>query len=291
MEPLYYEHPEAAEAYEVPNQFLFGSELMVAPIVSPRDRALHRASVTAWLPPGDWFDVFTGTRYRGGRRVQMFRTLESIPVLARAGAILPLAAGPPANGVACPERIAVRVFGGASGTFELVEDDGSGAAGRREHQVRTPIVFDWDAGSLRVGPAHGSADGVPRTRAWEIAIEGINRPGAVRVTAGGRELDAVAEYDEQAATLRVAAEGIDATEALTLTLTAGDGFGLAPNRTVPAVERLLTDVHAEFAVKGEVYALVASGTPSAAVVAALAGLGLDDGLMGALLELILADAG
>jgi hypothetical protein len=289
VEPVYYEHPEAAEAYEVPNQFLFGSELMVAPIVSPRDRALHRASVTAWLPPGDWFDVFSGTRYRGGRRVRMFRTLESIPVLARAGAILPLAAGPPANGVACPERMAVRVFGGASGEFELVEDDGSGAAGRREHQVRTPIAFDWDAGRLRVGPAHGVADGVPRTRAWEIAIEGISRPGPVRLTAGGRELDAVAEYDEQAATLRVTAEGIDAAEALTLT--ARGGFGLAPNRTVPAVERLLTDVHAEFAVKGEVYGRVASGAPPAAVVAALAGLGLDDGLFGALIELVLADAG
>jgi alpha-glucosidase (family GH31 glycosyl hydrolase) len=289
VEPLYYEHPEAAEAYEAPNQFLFGSELMVAPIVTPRDRALNRASVTAWLPPGDWFDVFTGTRYRGGRWVRMFRTLESIPVLARAGAILPLAAGAVANGTACPERVGVRVFAGASGAFELIEDDGTGAAGLREHQVRTPIAFDWEAGSLRVGPARGTAGGVPRTRAWELAIEGIARPGTVRVAAGGRELDAVAEYDGQAAALRVTAEGIDAAEALTLT--AAGGFSLAPNRTVPAVERLLTDVHAEFAVKGEVYARAASGAPPAAIVAALAGLGLDDGLFGALVELILADAG
>ncbi|HKU10238.1 MAG TPA: TIM-barrel domain-containing protein [Sinomonas sp.] len=271
VEPMYYEYPEADDAYEVPNQYLFGSELMVAPIVSPRTRALNRAAVEAWLPPGLWFDFFTGTRYQGGRRARLHRTLDAIPVLARAGAIIPLVhSDEVGNGVAAPERLELLVFGGASGEFTLIEDDGTAAAGEPEHQVRTRIEFDWGTGTLRVHPSEGAVDGVPRVRSWEVAFVGVadgagNSPRRVRM------------------------DDVDASEGFSLT--PSGGLALAPNPTVGAVERLLEDVHEKFTVKGEVFARVASGEPPAAVVAALAGMSLDPGLFGALVELILADAG
>uniref|UniRef100_UPI0039F12184 glycoside hydrolase family 31 protein n=1 Tax=Sinomonas sp. G460-2 TaxID=3393464 RepID=UPI0039F12184 len=138
VEPMYYEYPEEGDAYEVPNQFLFGTELLVAPVVEPRDRALNRASAPAWLPPGVWIDFFTGTVYRGGRRARLYRTLETMPVLARAGAIVPMAHPDTlGNGTPAPERFELRVFAGASGEFTLIEDDGGAAAGERGHQVRT----------------------------------------------------------------------------------------------------------------------------------------------------------
>ena len=47
---------------------------------------------TVWLPPGDWIDLFTGIAYRGGRIIEMHRDIDSLPVLASAGSIVPLAA-------------------------------------------------------------------------------------------------------------------------------------------------------------------------------------------------------
>ncbi len=44
VQPMYYRYPETPAAYEVPNQFEFGSELLVAPITAPRSRSLR--------PPG-----------------------------------------------------------------------------------------------------------------------------------------------------------------------------------------------------------------------------------------------
>ena len=44
-EPMYYEWPEHAEAYTVPNEFLFGSELIVAPITQPVDSKTNLAGV------------------------------------------------------------------------------------------------------------------------------------------------------------------------------------------------------------------------------------------------------
>lgn len=288
VEPMYYEYPEVAEAYEVPNQYLFGSELMVAPIVSPRTRALNRASVDAWIPPGQWIDFFTGTRYQGGRRSRMFRPLDSIPVLAKAGAIVPLVHGEVlGNGVAAPERLELRVFAGASGAFTLIEDDGGASAGEREHQVRTAIEFDWGVGELRVHPSDGAVDAVPAVRSYHVAIVGVEEPSGVRVLSAGQEVEASVSYDGAVRSLHVRVHDVDARAGFTL---AADGVpALAPNPTVDAVERLLEDVHAEFTVKGDIFARVAAGESPAAVVAALAGMGLDADLFGALVELILAD--
>src|SRR3954468_7375767 len=76
VRPMYHDHPHADEAYDVPNQYLFGPDLLVAPITSPVDRQTRLGAVTAWLPPGRWVDFFTGRRYEGGRRLVLHRTLE-----------------------------------------------------------------------------------------------------------------------------------------------------------------------------------------------------------------------
>ena len=60
--PMYHDHPLAPEAYAVANQFLFGPDLLVAPITTPGDARTHLGQVTAWLPPGTWFDALTGRR-------------------------------------------------------------------------------------------------------------------------------------------------------------------------------------------------------------------------------------
>ena len=87
--PMYYEHPEERKAYEMKNQFWYGTEMIVAPITQPRVQGLNVAKVKVWLPEGIWYDIFTGVMYRGGRVLDMFRSLESIPVLAKAGGIVP----------------------------------------------------------------------------------------------------------------------------------------------------------------------------------------------------------
>lgn len=46
--PMYYEHPQEEAAYQVNNQFYFGSELLVAPVTSPRLKDLNVAEVTVW---------------------------------------------------------------------------------------------------------------------------------------------------------------------------------------------------------------------------------------------------
>ncbi len=115
--PMYYAFAEAAEAYQVPNQYQFGSQLLVAAITEPTDRRTGLAQVKAWLPEGIWVDVLTDLVYHGDREILLHRDLGAIPVLARGGAIVPLdAAQVPANDLAHPEHLEVLVIVGATGS-------------------------------------------------------------------------------------------------------------------------------------------------------------------------------
>ncbi|MBT2484708.1 MULTISPECIES: TIM-barrel domain-containing protein [unclassified Microbacterium] len=124
VRPLYHDAPREHGAYTHPNQYLLGEHLLVAPITAPRERRSHLATVRAWLPEGEWVDVFTGLRYRGSREVALTRPLELYPVLARAGAVVPLDADPMSHAANAPETMELLVVPG-TGRSTLAEDDGS----------------------------------------------------------------------------------------------------------------------------------------------------------------------
>ncbi len=121
-EPMYYNHPNNAEAYEVGNQYYFGSELIVNPIVDKCDKKTGLAYSKVWLPEGRFTDIFTKQIYTGGKFINMYRDLGSIPVLAKEGAILCLGKGED-NSCGNPNKMEVEVYRG-NGTFSLYEDDG-----------------------------------------------------------------------------------------------------------------------------------------------------------------------
>ena len=85
-QPMYYDHPDEPAAYTCPNQFMFGTELLVAPITSPADRGDRARPGQGLAARGRRGSTCSpASRYRGGRTLHLHRDLGSIPVLARAG--------------------------------------------------------------------------------------------------------------------------------------------------------------------------------------------------------------
>ena len=175
VRPMYHLEPREPRAYEVPNQFAFGSELIVAPITTPRDAVTLRGAVRAWLPRGTWIDIFTSTVYEGDREVELHRELGSIPALLRAGGILPLAAADDLDATRNPERLELLVAPGADGEFTLVEDDGTGATPDDIPTARTTIAWDQAAGVLSIGAADDPHGVLPREREWTVRFLGLDR--------------------------------------------------------------------------------------------------------------------
>ena len=56
IRPLYYQWPNIDNAYEFKQQYMFGDEIMVRPIVEPGDNSTLVRNVAIWLPPGCWYE-------------------------------------------------------------------------------------------------------------------------------------------------------------------------------------------------------------------------------------------
>jgi alpha-D-xyloside xylohydrolase len=82
MRPIFYGFPEDEAAWGVEDQFLFGPDLLVAPVLSPdaRSRRLYLPAGTAWA------DAWSGAESEGGRWMECDAPLDRIPVFIRAGA-------------------------------------------------------------------------------------------------------------------------------------------------------------------------------------------------------------
>ena len=121
VEPLYYAW-NTLPAYIYREEYLFGSELLVAPVTSKAYPDGY-ARVRAWLPKGNWTDIFTGDEYEigeGGKELTFHRDRDSIPVLIKEGGILPLSFDK-GNAYDNPERLEVWSYTG-NGEYTLYED-------------------------------------------------------------------------------------------------------------------------------------------------------------------------
>ena len=178
-EPMYYSHPDRPEAYNVPNEYMFGSELLVCPITQPQHKSLGLGSTAVWLPEGEWTDIFTGQRYKGGQKIAMFRELNTIPALARPGAIVPLSADR-GNTTANPQAFEIWAVPG-NGRFTLLEDNGR--TDFKDHTAKTAFEIRYENGrvTFTVSPAEGDVSVIPPVRDYTVKLCGAQADGAPAV--------------------------------------------------------------------------------------------------------------
>lgn len=230
IEPMYWNYPETWEAYGVPNEYYFGTELIVAPITEPVEKSSMLAKTKVWLPEGEWFDFFTGRRYiaqsASGVNFFAFRGVDGIPVFAKAGGIIPLQSDSNSNNVANPEALDVVVFPSEDDRFVMREDDGKYAPGGNLQQMHTSeTVFEFDAESSQfvVHKAAGSQGVVPEKRSWTIIFRGVS---SAQVLVDGVSPDHIA-YDKATLSLTVKLPAMPTDQDITLTFP--EGLHIAQN--------------------------------------------------------------
>jgi alpha-D-xyloside xylohydrolase len=82
MRPLFVDFPDDPPAWRVEDQFLFGPDLLVAPVLEPGTRGRE-----VYLPAGrTWTDPVTGDKHDGGSTIEATVSLDRIPVFVREGA-------------------------------------------------------------------------------------------------------------------------------------------------------------------------------------------------------------
>jgi alpha-glucosidase len=168
--PLYYEWPNLDEAYDNPGEYLFGDDLLVAPVCKPANPVSGMAEAEVWLPPGRWVNWFTDAVYVGPGRITFQVGLNEIPVFARAGAMIP--AAPPVNrsDLIADAPLVIHVFAGADGRAELYEDDGLSKQYESDGFARTRVSHSQseDRVTVTVQPTQGRFAGMNSERICEF---------------------------------------------------------------------------------------------------------------------------
>lgn len=176
MRALWLDFADDGRVRDMKDEFMFGRQLLVAPIVNaqyteekiakggvPSPDFTAQKSTTKYLPKGAaWYDFATGHRYEGGQDVTMATTLASIPLFVRAGSIVPV--GKEMQCVADRDwaEMELRVYPGANGSFTLYEDDGETYGYERGEYAEVPLAWNDKSQTLTIGARRGSYAGTAR---------------------------------------------------------------------------------------------------------------------------------
>ena len=185
--PMYYDYPESDKAYETPEQFMFGNDILATTITQPVDSRTGLAPRTIWFPEGAWFDCATGSMYEGGRTEELHYTLAENPHYAKAGSIIPMNPATVKNLQQPCDTLVLTFIPGGDGQLRHYEDDGMSQQYKTNYAVTT--VSKKQEGNtvrVRISPREGSFAGASDNRSYELRFPAVFPPKSVKVN--GKEL-------------------------------------------------------------------------------------------------------
>lgn len=162
VKPLYYEYPEKNEAYQIKNEYIFSSNMLVSPITQPHDSATQLGHSKTWLPEGQWVDYFTHLVYEGNTVLKTYRSINEMPVFVRKGSLIVTNPNYMEDIDHLPETLKVTVFPGQNCDYTLVEHQEGRIA-------KTKFSWNENQGKL-TWKVTGDKEIVPANRKIEIKV-------------------------------------------------------------------------------------------------------------------------
>jgi alpha-glucosidase len=231
--PMYYDNPESDGAYKATQQFMFGSEMIVAPVLKPVDAEDGMAEVSVWLPKGEWFDIATGMMAKGDRTIKRRYNIYETPVFVKAGAIIPGQRAANRLKEGSYRNLVVTVYPGKSGFYILYEDDGISRDYIDGKFATIPMSHKESGGkhTIYIGRAQGSYRGFAKERSLEIRLAGSPPPKAITVAGKAvpwayRLGESGWAYDGDNATTVIRVPRFDITKGLAIEI--------VPNKSIPS---------------------------------------------------------
>jgi alpha-D-xyloside xylohydrolase len=147
-------------------------------VVEPREMTR-----SVYLPAGtSWIDFWTGEKLEGGRSIAADAPIEIMPLMVKAGSIVPMGPFVQYSTEKPADPIELRIYPGANGSFTLYEDENDSY--NYEKGVYATIVFYWDDAKrqLTIDDRKGEFPGMLKTRSFQVVIVGKSHGTGVEVT-------------------------------------------------------------------------------------------------------------
>jgi alpha-D-xyloside xylohydrolase len=166
MRPLVMDFADDNTALDQPYEYMFGRAFLVAPVTEP-----GVTECEVYLPRNTtWYDFWSDQKYDGGRAIKTQAPLDRIPLLVRAGSIVPLGKTMQYTGQLPADTLELRVYKGADGQFVLYEDEGDNY--NYEKGMFSTINFSWDDAKsiLTIGKRNGNFPGMLSKRVFRLVV-------------------------------------------------------------------------------------------------------------------------
>lgn len=227
IRPMYYEYAERDEAYQCPQQYMCGPDIIAAPFTEPMDATTGLSRQVVWLPSGDWYNAFDGAFYQGDNWYAIYGGLEDIPVFVRAGALVPVGKRVGWGGIENPDALDVLVFAGASNSFTLYEDDGISRAYQEGRYATTQFSQEYsdDVMTVTIHAAEGDRAVIPAARSYRLLVRGVSENVLIDLPHPH-----AARYDTNTETLTITLDRIATDQTVTLTIRSSNGDSLLSRR-------------------------------------------------------------
>lgn len=220
--PLYYDYPEDGNAYLYEDEYMFGGDMLVAPIYTPQREGKSMRKI--WLPEGKWWDASYFRLMDGQQTFICAFTLDQFPVYYRAGSVIPFY--PVRRTVVNdPGEIILKVVPGGNGSGKFYEDKGEGQEYKGDAWTMTTFVqkrTESDV-TLTIGGREGSFESMPTERKW--TVEFLGTPASfIRegITVNGNPVEeSDVAYDAETGTLTVTVSTSDLSAPITINVPLG----------------------------------------------------------------------
>ena len=177
--PMYYDYPEDERAYTYSRQYMFGDNILVAPIGAPMENGV--SDVKVWLPAGnDWYEWHTGTLLNGGQELIRQFSIEEYPIYVKAGAVIPMY-GKEVNSLDDnPKKQIIGIFPGAAGEFSIYEDAGNDQRYAAEYATtRVTSQLENRIQRIKIAPREGHYRGMNHSKDYLVRLYGAEMPRSV----------------------------------------------------------------------------------------------------------------
>ena len=169
MRPMFLEFPDQADLALNDEEFMFGSDLLVAPRVWD---FVDKYSVS--LPAGDWYDYWNGKKIAGGQSLQVEPHLDVLPVYVRAGSIIPQQAVVQNTGENPHGPLVLRVYPGPHCAGSLYADDGTTLAYQKGRGLHLDFSCEASRDHVNVNVSEAKGPYQPWFHELQLEIYGVS---------------------------------------------------------------------------------------------------------------------
>ncbi len=183
IQPFYYNYMWVYDDDLYRNQYYFGSQLLVCPILEPKDVVMNRAIHRFYVPDGIWYDFVTGKKFPGNKKYVSFFKDEDYPVFAHSGSIIPFSNRSDYNNTGLPTELEIQIFPGASNTYTLYEDDGVTSMYKEGYFLKTSIDYNYLRNNYTViiRSVDGKGGIVPEKRDYKMVFRNTKQAEDVTI--------------------------------------------------------------------------------------------------------------